>query len=290
MREVIIEPRSPQWHEWRANGIGASDIGVLTGSNPYSTPRKLWSDKFGEGRPVFLSDAIRHGVASEPKVRRTLNENTEWNLKELCCEDDANPRFRASLDGWDADKKVVVEIKCPVNLDTIDDARDESKVHPYWIDQLQWQMMITQALAGFIAVWDYRTEEYILVQIEPDAERWEQMRKTAAKFWDLVQSGTEPEATERDYIDIDEPELNELLVAYAIEDRAEKEAKAKKTALRDSIWSFGEGQNFRSLGFTVFQTNGRVSYDYATMKSDGVDLSPYEKVGKKSFRITVPKE
>ncbi len=40
-----------QWHEWRRQGIGASDIGVLMGYSNYATPLDLYQIKVGEKQP-----------------------------------------------------------------------------------------------------------------------------------------------------------------------------------------------------------------------------------------------
>jgi len=211
MKVVELDPRSDEWHAWRRAGVGGSDIASLLGDNPYSTPRKVWSDKCGYSAPMFLSDAMKHGIENEPHARRWLNEHEGWNLKEVCCEDEDTPIFKASLDGWDETQRVLVEIKCPVNTDTIDAAREAKALHAYWYDQVQWQMMICEAQKAYVAIWDHRVQGCILLEQWPDKKLWEKMRKYASDFWELVKCGIEPPATARDYEEINDARLSELL-------------------------------------------------------------------------------
>jgi len=290
MKIIYLEPRSEAWAKWRQGGVGGSDIGTLLGDNPYSTPRKVWSDKCGYSEPMFLSDAMKHGIETEPKARQWLNEHEGWNLKEVCCEDEDTPIYKASLDGWDERLGVLVEIKCPVNTDTIDAAREAQALHTYWYDQVQWQMMICEAQKAYVAIWDHRVQGCILLEQWPDKKLWEKMRKYASDFWELVKCGIEPPATERDYEEISDPGLSELLSLYAEADNQEKEAKEKRKALRDPIYSFGSGKNFRSDNFVVYNIEGRTTYDIQKMRADGIDVDAYAKKGNGSFKIRQTKE
>ena len=47
MNIVELDQRSDNWHRWRTNGVGASDICVLMGSSPYKSPYQLWEEKRG---------------------------------------------------------------------------------------------------------------------------------------------------------------------------------------------------------------------------------------------------
>lgn len=47
---VELSQGTPEWHEWRKNGIGGSDATVVEGISPYRTPRQLFYEKKGLGR------------------------------------------------------------------------------------------------------------------------------------------------------------------------------------------------------------------------------------------------
>lgn len=289
MKIVELDPSTPEWLDWRKHGVGASDIGVLMGDNPYRTPYQLWEDKCGYAKPIPLSAPMKHGIATEPLAREWVSANLNLRLEPICCEDEENSIFKASLDGWDAQRKVVVEIKCPTTETTIDAAREGGSIHKHWYDQMQWQMMICEAEKAYFAIWDYRSNGCIILEQWPDKKLWEEMREKATEFWTRVVCGDAPALTKGDYKEVENDALYAFLKEYEELDRAEKEAKAAKTKLRDVIYSYGEGDNFKAYGFSVCSTQGRVSYDYKAMKEDGIDIEKYATRGAGSFKINVPR-
>ncbi len=44
MKIIDLEQGTPEWLEWRKNGIGSSDIATIMGANPYQTPYQLWEE------------------------------------------------------------------------------------------------------------------------------------------------------------------------------------------------------------------------------------------------------
>ena len=47
MKTVDLNQRSPEWLQWRSQGITASDIPIILGLSPYKTPWQLWAEKVG---------------------------------------------------------------------------------------------------------------------------------------------------------------------------------------------------------------------------------------------------
>lgn len=290
MKIVQLDQRTPQWFEWRAQGIGASEISALLGEDEYKTPYQLWEEKcaFAKGKPV--TQAMRHGIVNEDVARNWINTHEDMNLKPLCCEDEDDPIFKASLDGWDEHRRILVEIKCPLSEANIDAARENSSIPTRWYNQVQWQMMITEAESAYVAVWDYRAKGCVMLRQWANRELWDEMRRGAKEFWQSVVAGKAPELEEKDRPEITSPDLSALLLEYGRVDKAEKALSRVKKELKNKITTFGGGCSFTSDGYTVSFVPGRTSYDYQAMQRDGLDLSPYAKTGQTGFRITVPKE
>ena len=105
------------WLAWRRGGIGSSDIATIAGSNPYESPWHLWHTKKGNVLPPRkISEPMMHGIAHEPICRSEYQRMIGVApFRPICVEDVDNPRFRASLDGFHAPSRTLIEIKCPVS-------------------------------------------------------------------------------------------------------------------------------------------------------------------------------
>lgn len=283
---------SPDWHDWRRNGIGASDIAVLRGTSPYKTQLELWNEKNNFSSSDVLNKAMLHGIESEEKARAWLNENLCLNLEPLCIEDNEISYIRASLDGYDKEHRVVSEIKSPVSEEILTNVREKRIVPLHWLDQIQWQIMISQPVRAFIAVWDYRYESCITIDQFALPEIHKDMRAKSKDFWRLVQCGIQPPLSDKDYIVIEDPELERLLLEYQDHNCIEQSAKENKKILKEQIVEFGDDGNFLAYGFKIARVRPRIVYDTDKMKMDGIDIDQYIKKSDNIgfYRISVPKD
>lgn len=281
------------WLKWRKTGIGASDIGVLMGSNTYKTIFKLWNEKSGFEKDSPMNPAIAHGIKNEPIARDWINKKENLNLAPICLEDADCPHFKASLDGYDPEKRVLCEIKCPVSKSILDKAKDSQVVPKYWIDQVQWQIMICKPIRAFIAVWDHRTKDCTTVEIFAKPDVQEKMRKKADDFWRSVEIGIVPKTSRKDFIKIEDGNLEALLLKYRDNVQAVDEFYHARMELRDKIESYSDGGNFKCAGFSLQRYTSKKSYDLEKMRYDGINVDKYLKKSKKQlgyFRIFLPKK
>lgn len=284
---------SPDWLNWRKTGIGASDIGVIMGSNTYKTCLKLWNEKSGfvDGDPV--NAAMAHGIKNEPIARKWVNKDQGLNLIPVCLEDMKNSYFKASLDGYDAKKRVLCEIKCPVSIHTLDKALRSGVIPAYWQHQVQWQMMICNPVRAFVAVWDHRTESCTYVECFAEPVLQEKMRKKADDFWRSVQIGIVPKASSRDYITLKNDKLESLLIQYKLLVESADKSYLLKKELRSEIESYSDGGNFKCAGYSLMRYLPSITYDMAAMKRDGINIDKYIKNKDKSngyYKIFLPKK
>lgn len=266
-----------QWLEWRRNGIGASDIGIIMGSNPYKTPLELWNQKCGYREEEPLNNAMRYGIENEPNAREWLNSNRNLNLYPLCIEDNKNSYMRASLDGYDIENHLIVEIKCPINQKALTEAKEYQKINPYWYHQIQWQIMLTDPKRAMVALWDPHKKECITVEMFGDPDLHDEMKEKAESFWRGVQMGKPPAPQKKDYLYLEDAELKKYLDEYHQLSSDEKVLSARKKELKSVIEEYGEGNNFKSFGFTITHYPPRVRYDLQKMKFDGIDIEAYAK-------------
>jgi putative phage-type endonuclease len=289
MKIIEIDQATPEWHAWRADGIGASDISVIIGSNPYKTEYRLWEEKCGFKSSEKLNEAMKHGVKNEEKARQWINSHFQLNLIPLCVEDDSINYFKGSLDGYDAATETLVEIKCPITEKTLDRALMMQAVHDYWYDQVQWQIMLCAPKRAILALWDYRNNNCITVEIIADNSRIKNMRERGSAFWKNVQLGKTPKMENKDHEEIENDELSMFLSEYSDMCERERAATNVKNDLKTKILSFGNGNSFKCNGYTITKSSGRSSLDVDQMKLDGIDVEKYKKVSEStSYTIKCP--
>ncbi len=283
---------SKEWLEWRRNGIGASDISILQGSNKFKTLLELWDEKCGFKAPDPPNFAMEHGIRNEEKARKWINENHNLNLEPLCIENIESSYFKASLDGYDSEKKVICEIKCPVSEEILNKVREHRNIPLYWEHQVQWQIFLANPMRSFIGVWDPREEKCITIEVFSKPSLQTEMKEKAEEFWRTVKLGIPPVPSEKDYIHIEDEKLECLLHKYKDHDGVEKAAILNKKNLKKKIVEFGDDGNFTCAGFFISRRSPRVTYDIEQMRKDGIAVDEYIKKnnGIGYYRISCPKD
>lgn len=277
MKILDLEQGTEEWLEWRANGITATDVSILDGSNTYTTPYELWEQKCGYGKAITLTAPMKHGIDNEPLAREWINRYLNLNLKPICVEDDDNPVFKASLDGYDSNRGVLVEIKCPVSERTLELARLSQAIPDYWFSQVQWQIMITKPQEAYIAVWDHRYQSCILIPQIGIERQINKLKTLASQFWSTLQTGNPPERKDKDCIEIEDPSLLPLLNEYKTLHKQEKIIKDRKKELKEKIVNYGDDGSFTAYGYKIMRYPPNKTYDYEQMRLDGIDIEKYQK-------------
>jgi len=255
-----------EWLDWRKNGIGASDVPVLMGSNKWKTVLDLWNDKCGFSSECYINRAMQHGIDNEERARDWINEDEGLNLIPMCVENDLHPFFKASFDGYDAEKRILTEIKCPVNEKILDDVLNGNSAPKYWYDQIQWQMTLCNPHRSFISVWDHRHQLCTKIETFAMPTLQEEMKEKAHAFWTMVKTGQPPAPEAKDYIDVDNPELRDLLSEYRDHSLVINSATERKKQLRQKIIEYGDDGNFSCNGYSITRCMPVKKYDMEKMR------------------------
>ncbi len=291
MKIIEFEQKSPEWMEWRKNGIGSSDIATIMGANPYQTPYQLWEEKCGIKDAFDGNRFTQHGELCEPHAREYLKNVTGLKLKNICVESDVNPIYKASLDAYCTSNRHLYEIKSPYTSEKIFGLRDTMEIPEMWKVQILWAANITDAKKAFLSVWDFNLGECFSIPCKRNPEYEAQMREEADKFWELVKSFTPPPLQKGDYIEVEDEELHSHLVEYKAQNDIEKDAVSKKKELKARIVEFGDDGSFKAYGFTMTRNVPRKNYDVEKMRADGIDVDKYLKpLGIGFYTIRIPKD
>jgi putative phage-type endonuclease len=194
-----------QWHEWRSQGIGASEVPAILGVSSFASPWSLWAEKTGRVGRSATSQRQRIGQVLEGAIAQLFHEETGLHVagEQTWCTHTQHSWAKATVDGfvvpdkdnWDnlflTDALGVLEIKT-------DGAPSWDGIPPRIYEQVQWQMFVTDMPRAWVAVlhsgFTFRVHE-----VERDhageAERFEQVRR----FWfDHVQADVPPEVDATD--------------------------------------------------------------------------------------------
>lgn len=281
MKLVNIEQGTQEWHHFRKKGIGSSDITILLGSYPFGgkTALTLYEDKTSDLVDYDDNKAMAYGRGEEKKALEALQQKYP-SLRPACAVHDEYDFIRCSFDALGDDK--FYEIKSPYSLEVLERSL-MGKLQDYWIDQVRWQMLISAHEIGHIAVWDGSTPH--IFEIESD-EAWENNAiEVAQKFWDCVKNGQRPEATEDDFVQVDDLECEGFLNEYHSLCEQEKKIKKDKDLLKVQIICKGPGLNFTIGGVKIYQDQV-TSYDFDKMKKDGINLDSYKKLSHPFWKIS----
>lgn len=138
---VELQQGTPEWRNWRNNGIGASDAPIIMGENPWNRPAQLLSEKIGTTKGFEGNAATARGAALEPEARKLYEASNKVRVSPVCLQSNRYEWQRASVDGLAADGSVIVEIKCGESV--YRKTASARQVPIYYVGQLQHLLAVT---------------------------------------------------------------------------------------------------------------------------------------------------
>ncbi len=278
-------------NEWllnRRKGLGASDIPAILGVSPWTTRYQLFLEKTSTEPPEDNGNwATARGNTLEPiaRARYELESGLEFPAT-LAVHKDV-PYFMASLDGYNAEHNLILEIKCPGAADHL--LAVEGNVPDKYFPQLQHQLMVTGAKECHYVSYD-GAESLALVVVKPDYEYIAAMVEKEHAFWKLVQDGTPPELCDADVKVVDHLGLHDLANKYIELDAESKAIDIEMKKLRELILADDEITShprclIGRLNVTRSYRAGTIDYS----KIEGVDFEAYRKKGTTTVTITIKK-
>ena len=203
MKIIPIEQRSPEWFEWRKQGITASEFPVIMGVSPYKTRWQLWAEKTGlvEAPDLTGNPNIARGIRLEDEARYVAVQLIPGieTLEPWCIENDDNPLLKASLDGYSVEVDQLVELKCPsesVYSEILLNKR-QSKTFLMYEQQVKFQLLVAGITNGWLCFYMI-DKPMIRFSISLSADEAKMFAKIAADFWLRITNNIEPEKGEND--------------------------------------------------------------------------------------------
>ena len=196
--KIEFEQKTDEWHIWRSQGVGSSDISVLRDNHPEKTRWLLWAEKKGLITPsnVDKNPNVRRGVINESRVRSWLNKRLNQEATVICGYDDEYPWRRASFDAiYDDQGPIPAEIKCPSTKlfeDLIEFGRD-SKLYQQYVYQLYYQIGLLEAPYGYLVFYCEDLNQMKIFKVEADTQVITDINHLVDAFYTrYVKTGVEP--------------------------------------------------------------------------------------------------
>ena len=192
------------WHDWRRDGIGASDIGALLGLSRWDSPWSLWATKVGLLSPTETTERQQMGHDFEPVIAQLFTRKTGLYVaaEQTWCANPAEPWMRCTVDGFvgegfEPDGTVVLDIDMSTALGGFEAKTDGRLGWPDGVPdsyeaQAQWSMGVTGMERWWIAV-IFSGWRFEVFEVKRDDADIAFMVGRARTFWfDHVLTGTPP--------------------------------------------------------------------------------------------------
>lgn len=182
---VNLQQGTTEWHEWRSNGIGASDAPAIMGENPWKSAAQLLAEKLGTAPKFGGNAAMERGTALEPEARKRYEEISKISVVPACLQSSKFQWLRASVDGLAAEGSAVVEIKCGESV--YKRTASTRQVPSYYVGQLQHILAVTDLPHMDFFCWlpnlseiqlrINRDDQYIARLIIAEQAFWQQLKE-----------------------------------------------------------------------------------------------------------------
>ena len=194
MKTINLKQGSQEWLDFRKNGVGASEIAGIAGiTGAFQKRHEILAEKLGRVRELsdFQKRIFADGHEWENVVRENLNAGGEANFIPEVAISEQEPRFFASLDGYDAELGLVLEVKSVTTAEKFKAYCDRTPEH--YEAQIQWQLFITGAKGATLAfVHDGQVvKKYVTADQAMQAKLAEAGKAFLAEL-DAIKAGTLP--------------------------------------------------------------------------------------------------
>jgi putative phage-type endonuclease len=288
MRIIQVNQGSPGWLALRRSKITATDCAAILGKSKYKSPHMVWLDKMGKSKP-FDNDAMKRGRDLEPEAREYFNQKLNLICVPVVALSDEYPWQMASLDGWDPDKKAIMEIKCP-GESVFRDAQAGKFQEEYVLQCLHQLAVCPEALCNYLCYYfkgPYGIESVEAAIHRDEVEIVDLIAKEMAFYQTCVLRYVEPPLGPLDYQARDDLDWSMLCMEWQKVKQLKDQFEVEEELLRARLIEMAGDQSCRGAGvqLTKYSRQGNVEYSKIP-ELKGVDLSPYRKPTTDAWRLT----
>ncbi len=280
---VDLNQNTTEWEAFRRNKIGASDVPVIMGVSPWSSPIQLWEQKLGIVPPKIKTFRMQRGSDLESTALRCFNEKHGLSLQPQVIICRSYPWAMSSLDGIDVEMKTILEIKCPGEVDHKQACYGQ--VPDKYIPQLMHQMFCAEV--EFAYYYSFDGENGVTLKVERDDEYIKKMIEKELEFYKCLSEFIPPRMTEKDYIIKNDPDWKEASERYLNVKMQLSALEKLEETYRLDLLKKASGNSCKGSGVRLTKYVKRGTVDYKNIPEiQSVDLDQYRKNPIISWRIS----
>jgi len=270
VKQLDLQPNTPEWLEARKKYRTASEAPIVLGISPFTSPDTFKLIKAGL-KKQYYSKAMQLGHELEDKSRQWANEHLGKNFVEEIW---VNGDYLASLDGRDGD--TVLEIKTSdITYNKLVDGIIEEHYHA----QIQQQLHCCGSEVAYLVAYSPKQDAFAISEpIYPAPHYIEEI----AKAWDTFEAMPVPEK-------IDFSDSAEVINLFHEYEQLKQQADALKEqmdAIKAKLIERANDHSIEAQGYKLTKSKPRTSYDYSKACKDAkLDMEAYKKVGESSWSI-----
>lgn len=286
MKKLELQQQSPEWHEFRQNGIGGSDIASIARiKGAFKSYEDCLKEKAGikQDEPsAYLQHLFQQGHEWEEVVRNSFNTDLGYKFEPAVGVHSDTPTFFASFDGIDEERKTLLEVKfCSSDSKYSDYSK---KVPKHYYAQVQWQLFVSgydKAIIAFVNGNGTVSAHHIA----PDVKEQNILKECAETFSAHLEAFKLNYKAPAIVSGITSPEIDKLITLKV----SEKFLKEKLSAIADEIEDISQYvlQKYEAVKvenddiiIQIIERQGAIDYsEIPELKN--VDLNKYRKAGTK---------
>jgi len=279
-----LKQNTPEWLEWRKDKIGGSDIAAIMGVSKWCTPWQLYMRKLSLISEQDENEAMREGKRRESEALAIFNAHYKCNCIPVVMQHEEYPWMIASLDGWDEEKRIAVEIKCP-GKDDHETAKIFCDIPIHYHPQLQHQMCVL----GIPNMWymSYHKEDWASVLVFRSEYYTKDMIEKEKDFMRRIKELDPPDLCDRDYV-----EKSNRHWQYAVRNYNERKLEKERVErwyeeARQELITLADNHNCKGSGIRMTKSVRKGNIDFLQIPElKDVDLEKYRKESTITWRIS----
>ena len=266
------EQGSEDWINFRKSKRNASETPAIMGLCKYMSPNDVRKVKSGILKVNNI--AVNFGKDNEKKAIEVFNEIYSTEMKPVTLYEDD---YSASLDGIDISTDSILEVKCPFSGRAGERWLMAEKGIPTKYDyiQVQHQLMVSKAKIAYLWIFDPKTVSGIKIDIKPNEEDWEVIKKE----WDIF-CETLKNREDKEWV--------RLTDKYVDLKKTQDKIKSEIDEIKEKIINLSNGIECQGNGVRILKVKGSRKIDWESIKNDylsNVNLDKYTKKLSDSLRI-----
>jgi putative phage-type endonuclease len=295
MKTLNLIQGSDDWLAYRKQMVTASEMASVMNKSPYKSALQLYNSKVNSELEQTSFQMLR-GQTLEPVARRMFEQITDTMYPAEVVVSDEHPFLMASLDGLNAHRNEIIEIKYQGKDNHL--ALLTSKFIPeHYMIQVQTQLLVTGcARCAFISYNpDVDSEPFLFHWVLPDTEMQAEILNAAINFKEYLDKKITPPTSELDAYDIDkDKELKSLMSEYAEMDKQIKQLEERKESFRRELIKHLDSHDIKfaksKLGTVRYiEKTGNINYK-SIPELKGLDLEKYRNKASNYWSITIKAE